>query len=113
MPEKALKTHVVCINPNLVLQRNDLFTTGIVFMPFGLAYFAGTLLSEGYNCEVVDAFGENPNQIWNEGEFIYRGLKPSEIIDHVNANSPELPVIFFVYAINLTYHRSTLSIIQC
>ena len=112
MPEKALNNRVVCINPNLVLQKSDLFTTGIVFMPFGLAYFAGTLQTEGYNCEVVDAFGENPNQIWNEGNFIFRGIQPSEIVDHVNSKSPEPPEIFFVYAINLTYHRSTLSIIQ-
>ena len=102
MPEKPLKPRVVCINPNLVLQRNDVFTTGIVFMPFGLACFAGTLLAEKYNCEVVDAFGENPNQIWNEGDFIFRGIQPSEIVDQVNNKSPEPPEIFFVYAINLT-----------
>ena len=28
---------IVLINPNLVVQRNDLFTTGIVYMPIGLA----------------------------------------------------------------------------
>ena len=63
MSIKSFKGRVVCINPNLVLQKNDLFTTGIVFMPFGLAYFAGALLKNSYNCEVIDAFGENPNQI--------------------------------------------------
>ena len=112
VPAKPLKTRIVCINPNLVLQRNDLFTTGIVFMPFGLAYFTGNLLAEGYNCQVVDAFGENPNQIWNESNFIYRGVKPTEIVNHVNNKSHIPPDLFFVYAINLTYHRSTISIIQ-
>jgi hypothetical protein len=112
MSELILKKRIVCINPNLVLQRSDLFTTGIVFMPFGLAYFAGTLLAEGHYCEVVDAFGENPNQIWSEGNLIYRGIQPTEIVDKVNEKSDEPPEIFFVYAINLTSHQSTISIVK-
>jgi anaerobic magnesium-protoporphyrin IX monomethyl ester cyclase len=103
---------IVCINPNLVLQKNDLFTTGIVFMPFGLAYFSGTLIKEGYNCQVVDAFGENPNQIWKEGDFVFRGLQPLEIVDQIKIGSTETPKVFFIYAINLTYHCATLNIIK-
>ena len=112
MSIKSFKGRVVCINPNLVLQKNDLFTTGIVFMPFGLAYFAGALLKNSYNCEVIDAFGENPNQTWNEGNFIFRGLHPSEIENEVNYKSLESPDVFFVYAINLTYHRAIIEIIK-
>ena len=112
MSKSPTDTRIVCINPNLVLQKNDLFTTGIVFMPFGLAYFAGTLLNEGYNCQVIDAFGENPNQIWEEGDFVFRGLESVEIVDQIKLDSTEIPKIFFIYAINLTYHRSTLNIIK-
>ena len=68
-------------------------------MPFGLAYFAGTLLNEGYNCQVVDAFGENPNQIWEEGDFVFRGLQSVEIVDQIKFDSTEIPKIFFIYAI--------------
>ena len=113
MPASSLKTRVVCINPNLVLQRNDLFTTGVVYMPIGLAYFASTLQTIGYPCKVVDAFGENPNQYWKEGDFIFRGLLPSEIVAQINNNAGETPLkIIFVYAINLTYHQSTINIIK-
>ncbi len=34
---------VALINPNLVVQSNDTFTTGIVYMPIALAYVAATL----------------------------------------------------------------------
>ena len=103
---------IVCINPNLVMQRHDLFTTGITYMPFGLAYFTGTLKSAGYNCQVVDAFGENPNQFWEENNLIFRGITPKEIIDKINVKSPELPFAFFVYASNVAYHSSIINIIR-
>ena len=103
---------IVCINPNLVMQRHDLFTTGITYMPFGLAYFTGTLKSAGYNCQVVDAFGEKPNQFWEENNLIFRGITPKEIIDKINVKSPELPFAFFVYASNVAYHSSIINIIR-
>ena len=82
-------------------------------MPIGLAYFASTLQTIGYPCKVVDAFGENPNQYWKEGDFIFRGLLPSEIVAQINNNAGETPLkIIFVYAINLTYHQSTINIIK-
>ena len=112
MREKTKKPLIICINPNLVLQRNDLFTTGVVYMPIGLAYFASALKTKGYPCKVVDAFGENPNQYWEERDFIFRGLLPLEIIENIQNKSCDTPQkIIFVYAINLTYHQSTINII--
>ena len=35
---------MLIINPRLVLQRHDTFTTGVVYMPFLLAYLAGNLI---------------------------------------------------------------------
>ena len=38
----------VFINPNLLVQRNDPFTTGIVYMPIGLASTVASVEKKAY-----------------------------------------------------------------
>lgn len=99
--------NVTLINPNVVLQKNDPFTTGIIYMPISLAYFAASVKKAGHGTTVIDAFGENPNQIWSEENFLIRGLLLQETLKKVPANTD----IVVIYAINLTYHRSLISIV--
>ena len=113
MQNKSNNSQIVCINPNLVFHSKDIFTTGIVYMPIGLASFVGMLKKNGYMPEVIDAFGEKPNQYWEEDEFIIRGLLPTEVVNKVSRKHDEqTSQIIFVYASNLTYHRSTIDIIR-
>jgi len=98
---------ITLINPNLVVQRDDIFTTGIVYMPVSLAYFAASLRSSGFRCAVIDAFGENPDQQWTEGNFMFRGLTPSEVADRIDPRSNAI----VLYAGNTTYHTSLIRII--
>jgi anaerobic magnesium-protoporphyrin IX monomethyl ester cyclase len=93
---------ITLINPNLVVQRNDPFTTGIVYIPISLAYFASAIRQRGFECTVIDAFGENPNQHRIEENFLLRGLTPSEVVKRIPNNSRAI----VLYAINLTNHRS-------
>ena len=65
---------VVLINPNLVVQRSDPFTTGIVYMPIGLAYVAAALRQSGDPPRVIDAFAERPLQARHEGGVTYLQL---------------------------------------
>jgi anaerobic magnesium-protoporphyrin IX monomethyl ester cyclase len=102
------KKPVVLINPNLVAQRNDVFTTGIVYMPVSLAYIAAMLRRANYEVLVIDAFGEKPFQCQRIGNFLFMGLTTAEII----ARLPENARAVFVYAINLTNHISTMSIVR-
>jgi radical SAM superfamily enzyme YgiQ (UPF0313 family) len=97
---------ITLVNPNLVVQRNDLFTTGVVYMPVSLAYFAATLRTNGVECTVIDAFGERPNQCRIEKGFLIRGLTPTEVAEHVSSQSEAV----VLYASNLTYHRSIVAI---
>lgn len=97
---------ITLVNPNLVLQRHDMFTTGIVYMPVGLAYLAGSLRSHGFDCNVIDAFGENPARYRLEGRFMTRGLTPEQVADRVDPESTAI----VLYAINVTYHRALRSI---
>jgi anaerobic magnesium-protoporphyrin IX monomethyl ester cyclase len=99
---------ITLINPNLAVQRDDIFTTGIIYMPVSLAYFAGSLRSSGFECTVVDAFGENPDQYWIEGNFMFRGLTPSEVINRI----PPLSSTIVLYANNITNHASLIRIIR-
>lgn len=96
------------INPNLVLQRSDIFTTGVVYMPVALSYFAGFLQEKGVELEVIDAFGEKPMQYWEEEGYVYRGMSSDEVLTSINCNTKA----FVFYAINLTYHQSLINLIR-
>ena len=98
---------VTLISPNLVFQGHDLFTTGIVYMPIGVASVAATLRREGFSPSVVDAFGEAPNRFWRRSGFVFRGLVPEQAAGRVAADS----VAIGIYAQNLTYHHSVLALI--
>lgn len=100
--------HAVLINPSLVVQRNDPFTTGIVYMPVCLAYVAASLRAHGVGLTVIDAYAEKPRQVRRQGQFYVYGLKPAEVIDRV----PEKSLAIFVYAINLTNHIATVEIVH-
>lgn len=97
---------IVLVNPNLTLQRADMFTTGIVYMPVGLAYFAAALRSRGFPCCVIDAFGERPNAYYCDDRFMTRGLTPEQVAERLPADTTAI----VLYAINLTYHRSLAAI---
>lgn len=99
---------VFLVNPNLVVQRNDPFTTGIVYMPLGLAYVAASLRAAGWEVTVIDAYGQRPRQTRREGKFMVLGLRTAEVVARIPADAG----LVFVYAINLTNHLSTVSIVQ-
>lgn len=99
---------IILINPNLVVQRNDPFTTGIVYMPIGLAYFAASLLKARLPVKVIDSFAERPYQARRIGKFLIIGLTYTEIIEKIPCDTKAI----FVYAINLTNHLSTIGIIK-
>jgi anaerobic magnesium-protoporphyrin IX monomethyl ester cyclase len=99
---------VVLINPNLVVQRNDPFTTGIVYMPVGLAYIAAALRDADIPVRVIDAFAEKPRQAHRVDTFSLMGLIDAEVV----ARIPEDTGMIFIFAINLTSHVSTIAILR-
>jgi radical SAM superfamily enzyme YgiQ (UPF0313 family) len=97
---------ILLINPKLVVQKNDTFTTGIIYMPVGLATFAGGLKKLGISHQVLDLFGLNPtknidlDERWAFGENLETALiklvaAPSLIIIYANqaANHSEIILI--------------------
>ncbi|MFC1453110.1 B12-binding domain-containing radical SAM protein [Verrucomicrobiota bacterium] len=96
------------VNPNVVVQRDDTLTTGIIYMPVGLAYLAAVLREQGLPCKVIDAFGEEPNQCRIEDRFLVRGLTPDQVVDRM----PPQTSAVVIYAVNLTHHRSLSEIVR-
>lgn len=96
---------IVLINPNIQSLRSDPFTTGIPFMPIGLAYAAAALQQAGETVQVIDAFGEAPTRIRKESRFLIHGLHPEESIARIPA-SVDAAVL---YAGILASHLSLLS----
>jgi len=97
------KANIYLINPHLIFAKNDLFTTGVVYLPVGLAYLASKLKQESIPFDLIDCFGEKPNQFRSVNNFVFRGLENSEIISKIEDNNP---LIFAIYAINLAAHNS-------
>lgn len=100
--------NVALINPNLVMQRNDPFTTGIVYMPITLAYLSASLREAGHQVNVIDAYAAAPRQSRTEGNFVLFGLNETQILERL----PQELNAIFVYAINLTNHLSTIAIVR-
>lgn len=99
---------ITLINPNLVVQRSDPFTTGIVYMPISLAYLAAALRQVGHVVQVIDAYAAAPRQHRSAGPFLIFGLLEQQIV----AQLPEDLEAVFVYAINLTNHLSTVAVVK-
>ncbi|HKY79462.1 MAG TPA: radical SAM protein [Anaerolineales bacterium] len=99
---------IALINPNLVVQRSDPFTTGVVYMPVTLAYLAAALRQAGREVKVVDAYAAAPRQRRQDGNFLFFGLTETQVVEQL---SQQVEAVF-VYAINLTNHLSTVAIVK-
>jgi radical SAM superfamily enzyme YgiQ (UPF0313 family) len=77
-------------------------------MPISLAYLASSLRAGGYSIKVIDAYAEAPRQSFSEGSFVLYGLTSEQIVERL----PENIDAVFVYAINLTNHLATVSIVK-
>ncbi|MBN1230451.1 MAG: B12-binding domain-containing radical SAM protein [Anaerolineales bacterium] len=88
---------IVFINPNLVVQKNDTFTTGIIYLPLAMAYTAASLRKYGHDVQVIDSFGEAPRQATHIHNFMSLGLTDEQLLSRI----PDSAEFIFVYAINL------------
>ncbi len=96
------------INPNIVTQKGDLFSSGIPYMPLTLAYLAAYLRSLAHSIEIIDSFGEKPTQLITHGNYYIQGLTTTEIIEKI----PQDTDAIFVYASLVVTHNTNLRIIK-
>ncbi len=98
----------VFFNPQLYVQKNDKFTTGIIYMPIILAYLISHFKKNNINTQLFDLYGMDPKRCQkNNGSLIF-GLNISEVDQNIlqNANC------FFIYANQVANHLSVIEIIK-
>lgn len=90
---------ILLINPKLIVQKNDTFTTGIIYMPVGLAIFSGGLNELDISHQVLDLFGLNPSKKINLEERWAFG-EDLEIAVTKLSTAPSLIIIYANQAAN-------------
>ena len=102
-------TKSIClINPRLIFSSKDIFTTGIVYMPFLLAYLISHIKNLNLHVNLIDCFGSDPNKIEKKNGMLYRGLNTTDLDKKINGS----PDFFAIYAISLSSHDSLMEIIK-
>jgi len=74
---------ITLINPNIVMQKDDLFGTGIPYLPVELAYVAASLRQHKIPLKVIDSFGLNTKQVTRQDSQFVQGLTAEQIISEI------------------------------
>ena len=99
---------IILVNPRLVVQKNDAMTTGIVYMPVGLATLASLFHAARIDYEVVDIFGLNPSLSRDLGQAWSFGADYDLAFSTVNLNDS----IVCIYANQASNHREITGVAQ-
>lgn len=83
---------ITLINPNIVMQKDDLFGTGIPYMPVELAYVAASLRKRNIHFKLIDAFGENPTQVTKQGNQFIQGLTNDQILAEIPSDTKYIAI---------------------
>ena len=98
----------IFINPQLVVQKNDKFTTGIVYMPITLAYAISNFKKANIKTKLIDLYGRNPTKCSKENNHLIFGEK----IEDIDENEFENVDCIFINANQVGNHISILNIIK-
>lgn len=100
---------VLLINPPSLFDPKDPFTTGIVYMPIGLAYLASSLKTADVNFKVIDVFGQEPQIATTFGRFVRLGLSNQKVSQEIEEFSPTL---ILLYANQVLNHDALIDLIK-
>ena len=98
----------IFINPQLIVQKNDKFTTGIVYMPITLAYVISNFKKENIQTKLIDLYGNNPTKCLEEDNYLIFG----ESIEAIDRNEFNDVNCIFINANQVGNHISILKIIK-
>jgi len=98
----------IFINPQLVVQKNDKFTTGIVYMPITLAYAISNFKKANIKTKLIDLYGRNPTKCSKENNHLIFGEK----VEDIDENEFENVDCIFINANQVGNHISILNIIK-
>ena len=98
----------ILINPKLLINKHDKFTTGIVYMPITLAYINSIFIKNNIQTYICDLFSLNPKMITKNGKFLELGLN----INDESIKFPEEKKIFYIFANQIINHDNIISNIK-
>ena len=98
----------VFFNPQLYVQKNDKFTTGIIYMPIILAYLISHFKKNNIETKVLDLYGMDPKRYQENINSLIFGYDISEVDQNILKNAS----CFFVYANQVANHLSVINIIN-
>lgn len=101
-------TQVTLIGANIVTQKGDFFGSGIPYFPLVIAYTTAYLREKGYQINSIDAFGENPFQVQEEGNKFIQGLTPDDVVARIKKDT----TLICIGAERVVAHGSIIKIIQ-
>ncbi len=93
---------ITLINPPLLSTRGDSHSSGIPYLPHGLAYVSSALDKVGLNHEVIDCFGERPNRASSSGRFLMFGIPMEELFERV-LSKPQSAIILYANSVFNSY----------
>lgn len=97
----------IIVNPKLVFNPSDKFTTGIVYLPIGIASISAVLNSKKIHHKIIDLFGNNPTRIKKENNFSFLG----DDIEFFQEDIRKCKSIF-LYANQVINHISIINILK-
>ena len=98
----------VFFNPQLYVQKNDKFTTGIIYMPIILAYLISHFKKNNIETKVLDLYGMDPKRYQENINSLIFGYDISEVDQNILNNAS----CFFVYANQVANHLSVIDIVN-
>ena len=98
----------VFFNPQLYVQKNDKFTTGIIYMPIILAYLISHFKKNNIETKVLDLYGMDPKRYQENINSLIFGYDISEVDQNILKNAS----CFFVYANQVANHLSVIDIVN-
>jgi anaerobic magnesium-protoporphyrin IX monomethyl ester cyclase len=105
----VINSKIMLVSPASIFDPKDPFTTGVVYMPIGLAYGAAALKRANINVHVYDLFGEEPKRAERIGDFVRLGASDRDLLIEVEKTQPKL-VLF--YANQLLNHAALIQSIK-
>ena len=98
---------ILVVNPQLLFNPKDKFTTGIVYLPIAIASISANLKKHNIQHKVIDLFGIKPKEIKRIDNFLIIG---DEIINYEAEICNSKAV--FIFANQVINHISIIKIIK-
>ena len=84
---------IALINPPLMFQKNDPHT-GIIFMPFMLAYLSSYLKKQNHEVKVIDALGGDPWSFSDYDNMQIQGFSFERVLEDIDESIQAVFVFF-------------------